>query len=355
MNQDVHIVAVAARTPLGLTADSTVAAVRAGISQITEHPFLIDRKAEPVRLVMDSQLDPGMMGPSRLMEMGAAVLDEIAGKLAPYRVKLSNIPLFLGFPELRPGWTAESMRAVTNGVAGRPRSVPFHPVAIFPHGHTAGLMALDSACAFLRSGQAELAVVAGVDSYLSLETLEWLDRNRQLATSYHRGAFFPGEGASAFVVASDFAVQTYQLDSLAIVRAIGTATESKRIKTDAVCLGEGLTECIRKAAMPLQLPKEQIEGIICDINGERYRSEEWGFAMLRLPETFVDPTDYDIPASCWGDMGAASGALFVTLAVTAGKRGWAKGTRYMIWNSSEGGQRVAALLQLATQSREVMQ
>jgi 3-oxoacyl-[acyl-carrier-protein] synthase-1 len=97
------------------------------------------------------------------------------------------------------------------------------------------------------------------------------------------------------------------------------------------------------------LPGERVEAVVCDINGERYRSEEWGFTMLRLPETFVDPTAYDAPASCWGDMGAASGPLFVAVAVTAAKRGWAKGTRYLIWNSSEQGHRAAVVLEFTLQ------
>ena len=78
-----------------------------------------------------------------------------------------------------------------------------------------------------------------------------------------------------------------------------------------------------------------------------------GFTLLRLPDALIDPTGYDLPASCWGDMGAASGPLFVTIAVTAARRGWAKGTRYLIWNSSEGGQRAATVLELHCQSEGV--
>jgi len=231
--------------------------------------------------------------------------------------------------------------------------IQFHPVEVFVLGHASGMIALDAACTRIRAGVLELCAVAGVDSYLALETLEWLDQNRQLATSYHRGAFFPGEGAGAVLVASDAVVQRYRLSSLAIVRGTGTATELRLIKTEDVCLGQGLTESVRKAVMSLRLPDEVVEGIICDINGERYRSEEWGFTLLRLPEALADPTAYDAPASCWGDMGAASGPLSVTLAVLAGQRGWAKGSRYLIWNSSEGGQRVAAVLELNRQQQGV--
>ena len=353
MIQNVHIIAVGARTPLGPTADSSIAALRSGISRVSEHPFIIDRTAEPVRMAQDSQLDPELMGPDRLIEMAATVLEEICHKLESLQSDLRSIPLLLGLPEERPGWTVENTQAVKHGLGRKPMPLELQPIEVFPHGHAAGLIALDVAYTRIRAGQTELCVIAGVDSYLDLNTIKWLDQNRQLATSYHRGAFFPGEGAGAFVVTADSVVRRYGLDSLAVIRGIGTATEAKLIKTDAVCLGEGLTECVRKAVTPLRLPDETVEGIICDINGERYRSEEWGFTLLRLPEAFVDPTGYDLPASCWGDMGAASGPLFVALAVTAGKRRWAKGKRYLIWNSSEGGQRAAAVLELNIQPNGV--
>jgi 3-oxoacyl-[acyl-carrier-protein] synthase-1 len=281
--------------------------------------------AEPVRMAQDSQLDPGLMGPARLIEMAATTLEEICRKLEPIRSGFRSIPLLLGLPEERPGWTREHVQAVRRGLSRKTMPIEFQSREVFSQGHAAGLLALDAACTRIRAQQADLCVIGGVDSYLERETLEWLDQNRQLATSYHRGAFLPGEGAGAFVVAADSIVRHYRLDSLAVVRGLGTATEAHRIKTDAVCLGEGLTASIRKAVLSLRLPDEAVEGVICDINGERYRSEEWGFTLLRFPEALVDPTGYDLPASCWGDMGAASGPLFVTLAVTAGRRGWAKG------------------------------
>jgi 3-oxoacyl-[acyl-carrier-protein] synthase-1 len=249
-------------------------------------------------------------------------------------------------PEERPGWTEEHKQVVLDGFRSQPMPVDFDPFDLLPYGHASGLMALDAACEQIRHGRTEICIVAGVDSYLDLKTLEWLDENKQLATSYHRGAFFPGEGAGAVAVASDRLVRRFDLTSLTVIRGIGIATETKKIKTDTICLGEGLTESVQKAVKQLHLPQEAVEGIICDINGERYRSEEWGFVLLRLHNAMVDPTDYDLPASCWGDVGAASGPLFVALAVTAGQRKWAKGNRYLIWNSSEGGQRAAAILEL---------
>jgi hypothetical protein len=82
------------------------------------------------------------------------------------------------------------------------------------------------------------------------------------------------------------------------------------IKTDADNLGEGLTEAVIGAAARIPVAEERIADVYCDINGERYRSEEWGFTILRTSHLFRDASQYYCPVSEWGDMGAASGALF---------------------------------------------
>lgn len=66
--------------------------------------------------------------------------------------------------------------------------------------------------------------------------------------------------------------------------------------------------------------------------------------MLRARALFRDAADFEAPADCWGDLGAASGPLYACLAIEAEARGYAKGSRTLIWASSEGGQRGAALL-----------
>ena len=328
-----------------------MAAVRAGIARIEEHSFILDRQAEPVRLASDFELSPSLMGSERLTKMAATALEEVCTTVAEKAPDLGNIPLFLGLPEERPGWTKNDMQLVLDQLGRRTFPLKLSPIEMVPYGHAAGLLALDAACQKIQEGQQPVCVIAGVDSYLNFETLEWLDHNRQLATPYHRGAFFPGEGAGAVALAAASMVQRHKWTTLGRVRGIGTAMETNTIKTDTVCVGEGLTACIRKAVSDSQLPDEAIAGIICDLNGERYRSEEWGFALLRLPQVFNDPTGYDLPTSCWGDVGAASGPLAMCIAVNAAQKGWAKGTRYLIWNSSEGGQRAAVSLELNNENK----
>lgn len=355
MTEDVHIVAVGARTPLGFNADSSFAAMRAGISAVGEHLFYIDKHDEPVQMALDYELKPGLDVIDRVIAMATSALEEICTKVDFNQSGLGGVTLFLALPETRPGWGEHDNQTVANRLHQLPLSITFQSIEVLPEGHAAGLTALNIASASIKNGQSEMCIILGVDSYSDFETLSWLDNNRQLANTYNRGAFFPGEGAGAVVIAATKTLSRYKLNSLAVIRRVALATETKRIKTDTLCLGEGLTECVKEAVKSLRLPEQTIDGVICDINGERYRAEEWGFVILRCAEAFVDPTDYDLPATCWGDVGAASGPLFIGLAVAASKGNWAKGSRYMIWNSSESGQRAAALLELnSTQKGEML-
>lgn len=345
MTEEVHVIAIGARTPLGFDAESSFSALRAGISVVRDHQFYIDKQNEPVRMAYDFALKPGLQVVDRIIAMATSVLEEVCTKVDFDRLG-GDVKLFVALPETRPGWLKPDIQAVADAFLQLSLPVNFSSIEILPKGHAAGLIALTRAAAAIKDRQSDICVIVGVDSFLDYETLEWLDTNRQLANAYNRGAFFPGEGAGAVVIVGTDMLQRYKLKSLGILRSVAVSKEENRIKTDTLCLGEGLTECVKEIVKSLRLPEQTIDGVICDINGERYRAEEWGFVILRCAEAFVDPTDYDQPASCWGDVGAASGPLFIGLAVTAGKGGYAKGNRYMIWNSSESGHRAAALLEL---------
>jgi 3-oxoacyl-[acyl-carrier-protein] synthase-1 len=91
----------------------------------------------------------------------------------------------------------------------------------------------------------------------------------------------------------------------------------------------------------------RVDNILCDMNGEPYRAEEYAFASLRTDSYFADSSHFIAPADCWGDVGAASGPLLVGLAVEGHAKGYLAGSRTLVWTSSEGGDRAAAIIGLA--------
>jgi 3-oxoacyl-[acyl-carrier-protein] synthase-1 len=183
-------------------------------------------------------------------------------------------------------------------------------VHALPEGHAAGILAMGHAAEALRAGDCELAIVVGVDSYLHVDTLEWLDEQGRLHNDQDsRSAFVPGEAAGCCVLASTGWCRARHVKPLARIIGIGLATEPSGLGSATVCVGEGLSRAVREATQGLCLPEQKLGDTYCDLNGERYRSEELAFAMLRNPRPFVDANRFTAPTDCWGDVGAASGTL----------------------------------------------
>jgi 3-oxoacyl-[acyl-carrier-protein] synthase-1 len=345
MSQDVHIVAVGARTPLGLDAKSSAAAMRAGVSRLAEHPFMVDANEDPIVNGLDPLLDPEFLGAKRLVEIASTPLLEVASKLSEEAEIQDPVTCLLGLPEERPGFGESDAAQVARSLQRLPLpGLSQVTLEAYGRGHAAALAGLAEARLRIERGQTEICIVGGVDSYLQHETLDWLQSNRQLATADARSAFYPGEGAGFVALASDRARRQQQWPSLATLKGTGLATETKLIKTDEDNFGEGLTAAVIEAGARLQPPDELIDEVYCDINGERYRSEEWGFVLMRTAQFFRDGTQYQCPAAEWGDLGAASGALFTMLAISGLPRRDRGEALSMVWAGSERGTRAAAVL-----------
>ena len=69
---------------------------------------------------------------------------------------------------------------------------------------------------------------------------------------------------------------------------------------------------IDRAGTTLRMPAELFHDVYCDINGERDRTDDWGFALLRLTGNVPRwHGAYDGATQC-GDMGAAPRASIVS-------------------------------------------
>ncbi|NTX03415.1 beta-ketoacyl synthase N-terminal-like domain-containing protein [Myxococcus sp. CA040A] len=230
-----------------------------------------------------------------------------------------------------------------------PRSI--QRVEAFTQGHAAGLMALEMAHASICRGQVEWCVAGGVESWLEAETLEWLDAREQLKSSLHRWGFIPGEGAAFCLLASGRALRRAKLTAQVDVLSATSVKDVHGSGLDSVCVGEALTQALRTILQVLP-PEVRVDQVACDLNGQRHRTDEYGFTVARLGARFRDATDVWTPADCWGDVGAASGLLLVNLVAASGQRRWAKGPRAVVWARSEGAERSAALLQLPASERQ---
>lgn len=349
----VGIVGIGARTPVGLNAHSSAAAIRAGISRIGDHPFFIDKTGQPMSVAMDFLLPSEMEGSDRFFELALPALEEAIRPLESFPNVQDSLPLFMGIPEPRPGLAEEMPDLLAKKLKNRKRnSFQRTDILIFPRGHSAGLLALEAGWNSLQEGSHDICLVGGVDSYLEAETLEWLDERGQLKSGENRSGFVPGEGAGFCLLASAQTIARIGLEVLGWLVAVASSNEENRIKTETICTGTGLTEAINGVTQNLRLPDEKVDYTICDMNGEPYRSEEFMYAVLRTHIALKNHTNFQTPADCWGDLGAASGPLMSTLGLASAIRSFGERSRILIWNSSEGGDRAAALLDTVKISKE---
>jgi len=332
-----------ANTAVGLTAPETAAAVRAGIPAMAFHPFMIDKAGAPMTVCANPSLPIDLAGLERLVQLAGVAATEALEPLSAAVDRLPELSMFLAVPEDRPGRPPRLEHTIAEQIAAAAKPLRIAGAACHASGHAGGLLCMEQALLSIQSGRSHLCLVGGVDSYLAAETLEWLDTLDQLHSENTIWGFCPGEAAGFCVLASqDLAQELGIAPDLELVAA-ASALEPSPIKTETVCIGQGLSEVFRKSLR--HLPDGcRIDQIICDMNGEPYRADEYGFAVLRTTDAFADDADCKTPADCWGDVGAASGPLFAMLAGAAAANGYGAGPSTFLWASSESGLRGAALV-----------
>jgi len=344
--RDVFVVSLGASTAVGRDAWASAAAVRAGVSGFAEHPFMIDTAGEPMRVAVAPWLDIACEGQERFEALLFPAIEQALAPIVDAADKGFRVALALGLPLARPGLPPELEGGLRKSV-GRQFPKRFSAVATFPVGHAAGLIGMHAAHKKILEGGFEACVVAGVESYLAPESLEWLEENDQFHGAgplNNAWGFIPGEGAGAVLLASSEIVGRLGAPPLARVLSVGKGFEQNRIKTETVCIGEGLTAAFREGLAGL--PSDaKVTDVFCDMNGEPYRADEFGFACLRTKEAFVSASDFIAPADCWGDVSAATGPLSLALSTIAFRKAYANGPYSFIWASSESGERGAALIE----------
>jgi 3-oxoacyl-[acyl-carrier-protein] synthase-1 len=340
------IIGLGACTPIGRTIWASAAAARAGICGFSEHPFMIDTAGEPMRVARCPWLGTEVVGVERLYRLLFPAIDEA---LAFARRQLHRHPARLGLalalPPPRPGQPPDLGEQILQAIAHK-HSDNFVHTTRFEIGHAAGLVALDATMEAFSWQSIDACVVAGVDSYLAPETLEWIEECDQLHGAgplNNAWGFIPGEAAGAVLLATSVFAHQISAEILGEVVGIGVSRESNLIKTDDVCIGKGLTHAFRQALLTLA-QHEQIHNVFCDLNGEKYRADEYGFSSLRMKDRFCSASDFVAPADCWGDVGAAGSLLHVAMAVVCQLKRYGKGPLSMVWGSSESGERGAAVI-----------
>ena len=325
------------------------ASVRTGISRIGSS-HVMDRHFEPIRMglvpedALGAELLPeidSLPMPARarrMLRLGAASLKAVVPQAGAPPLRL-----FLGLPQLSVAeapWL-KGFALHLGKMAGIQIDAPNSRVV--PAGRAAALNALELALDALERDPSHLIVVGAVDTYLDLKLLGGLDADGRILGTRVMDGFIPGEGA-AFVVLAHPSTGASTGPGVAIrVEAAASVSDPGNRSGTEPARGEGLAQAI--AVLRSRLPNggTQVASTFAGLNGESFDAKLWGVARIRHSDFFAPTMYMTHPADCFGDAGAAAGAILFCLASAAVGAGH-RASPALVWVASDGESRACALL-----------
>lgn len=320
-----HIVAVGARSPLGLTSLQVAMCVRAKKRE-PRNCLFTDSRNKPIGICLTGGLHARLFGFERMLGMAVPAFVEALEELElptppavvialPESTRPDAHPSFTGFVEAL---------AVRSGI-----DIAHESSSVVRNGHAGTAHALEKGLALLEQG-AETVIVGAVDSYYHPGVLAWLDETYRLDAADRQDGFTPSEGAAFLVLKKSGGIA--QIDSVA------TAKEHTW-EDDEPNIGAAMTGLLEShAATPFGW-------VMTDNNGERHRSREW--AMVSMRGAVAHEVRLEHPCAELGDVGAASGALFMSVAWELWRTGCAPTNRLLLALHSESGERGAIVMRQA--------
>ena len=157
--------------------------------------------------------------------------------------------------------------------------------------------------------------------------------------------FIPGEGAAFLLLAQSSNVGGVKGGPLANIVAASTGFEAGHRYSEEPYKGDGLADTFAELFADSD-ESNKIKTVYAGLNGENFSSKEWGVTFLRNTEHFEENHQFEHPADCFGDTGAALGAMMTGLAAIGLAKDKTDGP-CCVWCSSDYGQRAAVILDKA--------
>lgn len=320
MTTQAVIVGLGAQSALGLRWPPTAAAVRAQLSAYARDECLPScENGEALMVCRIPGLPPRASQRERMQQLGLAAASEAlepwlaAEAHAPSR--RTELPVVLSVPPERPGLSASDQMALARSlIDALPLPVDRKRCGLAKTGHEAGLSGIELAAREVIAGHAEAYLVGGVESYLDIDALHFIERQGRLKTEARPEGFVPGEGAGFVLICDARIARERKLRVFAEIAHWGRGLEPRSWRGREPTLGQGLTQALQAIFQPPQLTAAKVKFTYSDFNGEPWRAEEWGYAYVRTGAHHGSPLDHRHPAAYWGDLGAASGPMLVGMA-----------------------------------------
>jgi 3-oxoacyl-[acyl-carrier-protein] synthase-1 len=325
-----QIAAVSAVTPLGATALQSAMAVRARKLE-PQSCDAIDKRGRPVGLCAIDGVPESVHGYERHLRLAVRALAEL-----PFLP--NEVPLCVALPESgRPDDDPRYASAFTVDVATESGvEVNASASQVFRAGHAGAALAFAKGLELLECGE-DAVLVGAVDSYFHPEVLSWLDEGFRLHSVETEDGFVPGEGAAFCLLLRGSMSARQREDSgwpepRAHLEAATSGLEDTVLE-DHPNIAKTMTALLRAEAEA----RGPIRWVLSDVSSERHRVNEWSLASMR--EVLDEGCEHTRPVGELGDLGAASGAVLLALAVELFDAAAAPASRAVVALHSEGAER----------------
>lgn len=331
----IGVVSVGARTVVGLNARQTGFLLRAGYPAMAESP-LADAQGEAVTMGFVPTLDGRLSGPERLAALARPSFEEAVDPIRELAAEV-HVVLDEGLAE------APLARRLLETTLRR--SMPEARIAVEASGEAAVARLVTAALASLRTRRADAVVIGAVHSDHDPAAIAALEQSGRLFSPENLDARIPGEAAAFFVLMRDADAARRGLAPGARIVGVGTGTERARFDNDVPAHEAfGLTEAVKRAVDPVATEGRTIGWILTDQTFEMWRQLEWQSVFMRVQDVLGTPYYADAPGQRIGYLGAAALPLFVSMAATAWRHGYAPAPLLLALAGSEGGRRAALVL-----------
>ncbi len=339
------VAGLGAATALGKRHTTSVAASRAGIRAATQHASMVDQRGAPVVTAPARWLHDDLAGIDRWVALARPAAAEAVTMGQGVLRRLGRPALVLGLPDDRPGRPQGLDDAiVTTVLQAIPQDVRPTAVEMVRTGSSASTMALQAAWDLLQRGDARCVLVGGVDSLIDADAVEWLDEHDVLHHPATAWGVVPAEAAGFVLLVADPEGRG-PADRVA-VRILATGSSSQAVEhPPTIRTGHDLTAAFHHALAPLG-PQQTVGRVLCDMAGDPFMADEYGFSVMRCAERFEDASRLCTPGDRWGHVGAAAGVLLLAVAYSGWHRGYEHVEHQLSWTGSWAGHRSAALLHL---------
>lgn len=335
-------------TAVGFNAPASLAAIRAGIRNVNE-TNLWDAESGEYLAAGRVLLPHWWIGLGKLAELVAPAIHECLEAAKP--IPAEQIPILLGVAAPDRPYRWENLdETILEEIELRLGFKLHSESRVISRGRISGVVGLQIASALLDRYGLQYCIVAGVDSFVRQDVVEYYLEKRRILTPNNSNGFSPGEAGSAVLVGPSGDEKS---DELKILGA-GISQEKATIESEKPLQGDGLTEAFNKALSQAGIVFSAFDYWLIDQNGEHYKFKEAMLSRIRLERLRKEPRPrpYEIwhPIEYIGEVGAAIVPCLLGLSLHACNKDYAPGPCALMSISGDSGERAALVLKQIVQS-----